>query len=94
MSEDKSIRELLAQTGIGQTEIAKWLDCSPRTIRHYVKGRENAALALLLAYCADRPEAVAWFRARQATREASERAKASKAEQGKGDSPPPATAQL
>ncbi len=58
------MRELLEQTGIGQTELARWLGVRDRTVRHYVKGDRtpDPGLILLLEYLADRPEAKVWFR--------------------------------
>jgi DNA-binding transcriptional regulator YdaS (Cro superfamily) len=49
--------------GIGQTELARWLDVSDRTIRHYISGKRQVppALALLMEYLTDRPEAKQWF---------------------------------
>jgi DNA-binding transcriptional regulator YdaS (Cro superfamily) len=59
--------ELLARRlqnlGIGQTELARWLDVSDRTIRHYISGKRQVppALALIMEYLTARPEAKQWF---------------------------------
>ena len=57
------MRETLEKLDIGQTELARWLGVSDRSIRHYIKGERPVppSLALLLEYLTARPEAKSWF---------------------------------
>ncbi len=60
------MRELLEETGIGQTELARWLGVTGRAVRNYVAEDRPAppGVMLLLEYLAERPEAIEWFRAK------------------------------
>jgi len=65
----QEFRDTLKTLGIGQTELARWLDSDGSTVRRYIYGKRKVptSLALLLEYLRDRPEAIQWFRDRAAT---------------------------
>ena len=62
--------ELLEASGVGQTELSRWLGVKDRTIRHYVKGDRtpDSALIALLELVVERPELKQWFIARYEAR--------------------------
>lgn len=66
VKEGEEMRAALEALDIGQTELARWLETTDRSVRHYVAGERPMppGLGLLLEYLQARPEAVQWFKDR------------------------------